>query len=199
MKRIATILTLLVLTMVPFGYQVGAHPLFTDRQIFEGVVLGSGPVRNLLPARALPTDNMIDRRRAVAFLEREIQRTDRHFFAAFASAATSGDPGLLSGALNHTKALIQGIAGARVASLGVTRDAAPTQSQAVVHMPVTTTDTSIQITPPIALVLDFVVISYRQQGNSGLAVYDLARPSFAAERGIAMITRALDGVSYSKS
>jgi SdpC family antimicrobial peptide len=95
---VAALLSFLV---VGCGQGSGVGTAFSDRQIFEGVMFGAGPVANLLPeARdhlrpelyARSPDELNAMADARASIIEAIERAQPGFLAAFASAARSGDP-----------------------------------------------------------------------------------------------------------
>src|ERR1700757_663558 len=96
---VATMFSALVL--FGCGQGAGLKTDFSDRQIFEGVMFGAGPVANLLPeARdhlrpelyARNPDELNAMADARAAMIEAIESAHPGFLAAFARAARSGDP-----------------------------------------------------------------------------------------------------------
>ncbi|HUM13803.1 MAG TPA: hypothetical protein VLT82_22840 [Myxococcaceae bacterium] len=93
-----------VMSMVIIGCGQGAGvstAAYSDRQIFEGVIFGAGPVANLIPeardhlrpelyARTTEQLNAMGNGRAATI--DAIERSNPRFLAEFARAARSGDP-----------------------------------------------------------------------------------------------------------
>lgn len=78
-----------------------AHPAYSERQVFEGVALGHGPVAAVL---GLPAAHWTAAETHDALcLERLIAAQRPGFFGSFGRGVTSGDPGLVNRALQSAR------------------------------------------------------------------------------------------------
>ncbi len=102
MHRTARLSIVMSLVVIGCGQGAGVSTAaYSDRQIFEGVMFGAGPVGNLIPeardhlrpelyARTADQLNAMEAGRAATI--DAIERANPRFLAEFASAARSGDP-----------------------------------------------------------------------------------------------------------
>jgi len=100
---------------------------YSDREIFEGVVFGVGPVANLLPESrdqlrpelyARSADELAAMSAARATLIDAVERTDPGFVAAFARVARSGDPAAIRLMLEHAADAVNNAAGVDRSEIG---------------------------------------------------------------------------------
>src|SRR5262249_25973528 len=99
------------LAILGCGQEAPASRDFSDRQIFEGVVFGSGPVASLLPeAReqlapelyARNADELVAMAEARASIIDAVDRSEPGFLAEFGRAARSGNPASVRAMLVRT-------------------------------------------------------------------------------------------------
>ncbi len=155
---------------------------FTAKQIFEGTVLGSGPVADIaqttMHANAIVRGEGKTWRARADQLERALERADRGSIDAFGRDAASGDPGRLQRAFARIRTDLT-----RIGSLK-TRHVAYGSNIAIA---VVDANYDIDLVPPVFVVIDYGVVYVQPQPM-------LADTStYEAERTIAAISERLKG------
>jgi SdpC family antimicrobial peptide len=90
---------------------VPAPRTYTDREVFEGLAFGHGPVAEAIPElRALDVSWSSRRQRAADAIETAIGRQNQTFMRSFAKDVESGDPGRVAIAMSRMNRALVGVA-----------------------------------------------------------------------------------------